>query len=214
MPYSHEVVSDGGIEVTTNRENGFLEDGNTPPVVVIKAREAGKQGNAITYAAQGTEVPPDDPTTPDTNERTEAEVFLTLSARGSHLCCGNEPMSLITEDNPLVPGEEIIVFATGLGLTDNQDAITTGQPTPAGTLAKVPLVADDFVSSQFGGRTAQVEFVGLMEGAVGVYQVNLLTNTDLADNPATPLWIAQQLFISNVITLPVKNLVPRPPPLF
>ena len=214
IPYSFDVISDGGIEVSTNRENGFLEDGNTPPVVVVKAREAGKQGNSITYAAQGTEVPDDDPNTPDTNERTEAEVFLTLSARGSHLCCGNEPLSLITEDNPLVPGEEIIVFATGLGLTDNQTAIATGQPTPAGTVANVPLVADDFVSSQFGGRTAQVEFVGLMEGTVGVYQVNLLTNTDLADNPATPLWIAQQLFISNVITLPVKNLVPRPPPDF
>lgn len=214
IPYGYEVVTDGGIEVSTNRENGFLEDGNTPPVVVVKAREPGKQGNEITYAAQGTEVPDDDPTTPDTNERTEAEVFLTLSARGSHLCCGNVPMSLITEDNPLVPGEEIIVFATGLGLTDNQKAITTGQPTPTGTVANVPLVANDFVSSQFGGRTAQVEFVGLMEGTVGVYQVNLLTNTDLADNPATPLWIAQQLFISNVITLPVKNLVPRPPPAF
>ena len=214
IPYSYEVISDGGIEVSTNRENGLLEDGNTPPVVVIKAREAGKQGNSITYAAQGTEVPEDDPATTDANERTEAEVLLTLSPRGSHLCCGNEPLSLITEDNPLVPGEEIIVFATGLGLTDNQGAIATGRPTPSGTVAKVPLVADDFVSSQFGGRTAQVEFVGLMEGTVGIYQVNLLTNTDLADNAATPLWIAQQLFISNVVTLPVRNLVPRPPPDF
>ena len=77
-------------------------------------------------------------------------------------------------------------------------------------MAKVPLVADDFVSSQFGGRTAQVEFVGLMEGSVGVYQVNLRTNTDLVDNPSTPLWIAQGLFISNATSLPVKNLVPRP----
>ena len=214
IPYSVAVESNDGIEVATNRENGFLEDGNTPPVVILKAREAGKQGNLITYAAQGTEVPDDDPNTPDTNERTEAEVLLTLSARGSHLCCGNEPFSLITEDNPLVPGERIIVFGTGLGLTDNQEAITSGKPTPDGAVAKVPLVADDFVSSQFGGRTAQVEFVGLMEGSVGVYQVNLRTNTDLADNPATPLWIAQGLFISNTVTLAVKNLVPRPPPDF
>ena len=50
-----------------------------------------------------------------------------------------------------------------------------------------------------------------MPGSVGVYQVNLRTNTDLVDNPATPLWIAQGLFISNAVTLPVKNLVPRPP---
>ena len=214
IPYSFEISPDAGIEVETNRESGFLEDGNTPPVVILKAREAGKQGNDISYAAQGTEVPQDDPTTPDTNERTEATVLLTLSARGSHLCCGNEPYSPITLENPLVPGELIIVFGTGLGLTDNQAAVATGRPTPEGTVAKVPLVAEDFVSSQFGGRTAQVEFVGLMEGSVGVYQVNLRTNTDLVDNPATPLWIAQGLFISNAISLPVKNLVPRPPTAF
>ncbi len=211
IPFGLEVSSGAGIEVVTNRENGFLEDGNTPPVVILKAREAGKQGNDITYAARGTEVPDDDPTTPDTNERTEAEVLLTLSARGSHLCCGNEPFSAITEENPVVPGELIIVFGTGLGLTDNQEDVETGRPTAEGTVANVPLVANDFVSSQFGGRTAQVEFVGLMEGSVGVYQVNLRTNTDIVDNPSTPLWIAQGLFISNTITLPVKNLVPRPP---
>ena len=214
IPYSLEVSPGAGIQVETNREGGFLEDGNTPPVVILKSREAGKQGNEISYAAQGTEVPQDDPTTPDTNERTEATVLLTLSARGSHLCCGNEPYSPITPENPLVPGELIIVFGTGLGLTDNQQAVATGQPTPEGAVAKVPLVAEDFVSSQFGGRTAQVEFVGLMEGSVGVYQVNLRTNTDLVDNPATPLWIAQGLFISNAISLPVKNLVPRPPTSF
>ncbi len=214
IPYSFEVSSGAGIEVETNRENGFLEDGNTPPVVILKARQAGKAGNRITYAAQGTVVPNDDPATPDVNERAEVDVKLTLSARGTHLCCGNEAFSLVTEQNPLVPGETIIVYGTGLGLTDNQNSVATGQPTPAGTVANVPLVADDFVSSQFGGRTAQVEFVGLMEGTVGVYQVNLRTNTDLADNPATPLWIAQGLFISNTVTLPVKNLVPRPPPAF
>ena len=211
IPYSFEVSAGAGIEVETNRENGFLEDGNTPPVVILKARQAGKQGNDITYAARGTEVPNDDPATPDVNERAEVDVLLTLSARGTHLCCGNEPFSLITEENPLVPGELIMVFGTGLGLTDNQDAVSTGTPTPSGAVANVPLVADDFVSSQFGGRTAQVEFVGLMEGTVGVYQVNLRTNTDLPNNPTTPLWIAQGLFISNTVTLPVKNLVPRPP---
>ena len=78
----------------------------------------------------------------------------------------------------------------------------------------VPLVADDFVSSLFGGRTAQLEFVGLMPGFVGVYQINLRTNTDLADNPQTPLTIAQVLFVSNTVTLPVKNLSPRDPPDF
>ena len=214
IPYGFEVSSGAGIEVTTNRENGLLEDGTTPPSIILTARMPGKQGNQISYAAEGTMIPEDDPNTSDVNERLEANVLLTLASGGTHLCCGNEPFSSITEDNPLVPGELIAVFATGLGLTDNQSAVVSGQPTPEGTVAKVPFNAADFVSSQFGGRTALVEFVGLMEGAVGVYQINLRTNTDLADNPATPLWIAQGLFISNTVTIPVKNLVPRPPPDF
>ncbi len=214
IPYSVSVSQGAGIQVSTNRENGFLEDGNTPPSIKLVARFAGKEGNRITYAAQGTVLPPDDPATPDVNEMAAADNLLTLSAIGTHLCCGNEPFSPITAENPVIPGEVIVIFATGLGLTDNQDPIRTGQPTPAGTVAKVPLVADDFVSSQFGGRTAQVEFVGLMEGSVGVYKVVLRTNTDLADNPATQLWIAQGLFVSNTVTLPVRNLVPRPPPAF
>ena len=61
IPYGFEVSSGAGITADTNRENGFLEDGNTPPVVVLQAREAGKAGNEITYAATGTVVPPDDP---------------------------------------------------------------------------------------------------------------------------------------------------------
>ena len=53
-------------------------------------------------------------------------------------------------------------------MTGNQKSVATGQPIPTGTVANVALVSDVFVSSQFGGRTAQVEFVGLMEGTVGV----------------------------------------------
>ena len=57
--------------------------------------------------------------------------------------------------------------------------------------------------------TALVDFVGLMPGQVGVYQLNLRLGDRLPDNPALPLTIAQVFFISNVVTIPVKNLRPR-----
>jgi hypothetical protein len=44
---------------------------------------------------------------------------------------------------------------------------------------------------------------------VGVYQLNLKLNGDLPDDPQTVLHVAQGLFISNVITFPVKNLRPK-----
>ena len=214
IPFAFSVSpDDAGITVVSNRENGFLEGGQTPPVVVLTAREAGRQGNDITYAAEGTPVQPDDPTTTNVNESLQG-IELTLTARGTNLCCGNEPFSPITDENPIVPGEVIVVFGSGLGLTDAQNLVQTGMPAPMAPPINVPLVADDFVSSLFGGRTAQLEFVGLMPGFVGVYQINLRTNTDLADNPQTPLTIAQVLFVSNTVTLPVKNLSPRDPPDF
>lgn len=214
IPFSFAVApDDAGITVVSNRENGFLEGGQTPPVVVLTARESGRQGNDITYAAEGTPVQPDDPTTTNVNESLQG-IELTLTARGTNLCCGNEPFSLITDENPIIPGEVIVVFGSGLGLTDAQDRVQTGMPAPMDTPINVPLVADDFVSSLFGGRTAQLEFAGLMPGFVGVYQINLRTNTDLANNPMTPLTIAQVLFVSNNVTLPVKNLSPRDPPEF
>jgi uncharacterized protein (TIGR03437 family) len=54
-----------------------------------------------------------------------------------------------------------------------------------------------------------VEFVGLMPGMVGIYQVNLRLNDDLPDDRNTTLFIAQQRFVSNTITFAVKNIRPR-----
>jgi uncharacterized protein (TIGR03437 family) len=118
----------------------------------------------------------------------------------------------VTEENPAVPGESIIVMGTGLGLTSPQPAnegLESGEPAPSAPLFRVPLVADDFVSSLAGGKTATVEFVGLMPGQVGIYQVNLRLNEDLPDDRNTPLAIFQVRFASNTITFPVKNLKPR-----
>lgn len=73
----------------------------------------------------------------------------------------------------------------------------------------MPFNALDFVSSIVDGRSAVIQFVGLMPGQVGVYQINMRINEGLEDNPAAPITIAQVFFISNVVTIPVKNLRPR-----
>ena len=81
--------------------------------------------------------------------------------------------------------------------------------TPAEPLFNVPFNADDFVSSIAGAKTAQVRFAGLAPLLIGVYQINLKILEDLPDDPALSLTIAQQRFISNPVTIPVKNLTPR-----
>ncbi len=199
--FSVTTSSGAGVIATTSEaveEAGTLLGGQTPPQVVIQSRQSGREGNEIEYSA----------TTSDATQ-------VTATARTSALCCGNDPFSPITLDNPAVPGETIIVYAAGLGLTSptpQSIGLASGQATPENRNdLTVPLVSEDFVSSRAGGRTATVEFVGLAPGFVGVYQLNLKLNEQLPDDPLTPLTVEQGFFISNTATVPVKNLFPQDP---
>jgi uncharacterized protein (TIGR03437 family) len=196
IPFTVSVSPNAMITATTEQDEGTLEGGRTPPVVKLTARVPGRQGNDITYTAASSD-----------------EAKLATSPRSTTLCCGNEPFSLITDENPAVPGETIVVFGSGLGLTAPLPAaqgLVSGEVTPLDPLFNVPAVAADFVASLAAGRTATVEFVGLMPGAVGVYQLNLRLNTDIADTPAAPLTIFPGPFISNLVTIPIRNVRPRP----
>jgi uncharacterized protein (TIGR03437 family) len=187
------------VQVTTEQGDGFLENGSTDPAVKLSARVSGKEGNKITFSAASSD-----------------ETVIRTSVRQLTLCCGNLPFSLITEENPAVPGEIITVFASGLGLTSPLPGtanLASGQPTPASPLFQAPYAFLDFVSSLIGVNesAATIQFAGLMPGFVGIYQINLKIFEGLPDNPRTPLTIAQRSFISNTVTIPVKPLEPKDP---
>ncbi len=186
------------IETDLEEDSNTLGGGRTPPVVFLTAREAGREGNEIGFNAESSDTIP-----------------VRLTAAGTTLCCGNEEFSLVTQENPAIPGEIIIVYGTGLGLTaplPQDEGLGTGMVTPGDPLFNVPFNADDFVSSVAGGKTAQVRFAGLAPLLIGVYQINLKILEDLPDDPTLTLTIAQQRFISNPVTFPVKNLTPRTEP--
>jgi hypothetical protein len=44
---------------------------------------------------------------------------------------------------------------------------------------------------------------GLVPGMIGVYEVQLQLSSSLPTNPNTQLFIAQNVFTSNIVTLPV-----------
>ena len=153
----------------------------------LRARVAGIEGNGIPFAASTT---------------TGSSVI--MSAFNTALCCANQAGAVITEDNPAVPGETIVVLASGLGLVSPQearDAMTTGQPYFGPALND----ATEFVSSLVGGKTANVLFAGLRVGSVGIYEVHLELNPDLPANPKTEATIAQSFEVSNIFTLPVSG---------
>lgn len=157
--------------------------------VRLRARIEGPQGNNITI--RGAAV--------DRNNNEAAQVIMT--ATNSRLCCANRGGSRVTEANPALPGETIIVYATGLGLPlgIGIDQLLTGDPF-RGPEVNQPI---EFVASLAGGRTANVIFARLIPGQVGVYEVQLELNSDLPSNPATQLTIAQRFQVSNIVTFPV-----------
>ena len=183
--------------------DGLIEainaDGGDPQVVAfpagvftrirLRARIEGPAGNDITI--RGSAV--------DKNNAEAAQVIMT--ATNSRLCCANRGGSRVTESNPALPGETIIVYATGLGLPKGIGIaeLLTGDPF-RGSDVNEPI---EFVASLAGGRTANVIFARLIPGQVGVYEVQLELNSDLPNNPATQLTIAQSFQVSNIVTFPV-----------
>lgn len=131
-----------------------------------------------------------------------AQVILT--ATNAATCCANTAGAPVNDDNPAVPGETIVVLATGLGLINPNDALFSAA---TGFKYEGPPInrPNEFVSSLAGGRTANVLFSGLMQGTVGIYEVHLELNSDLPTNPKTQLTIAQFTFVSNIVTFPVRN---------
>lgn len=142
----------------------------------------GPNGEGLTYSA-----------------KVSSGTSLILTALGSTTCCANVKGSLVTTDNPAVPGEIVYVLATGLGPTNPSD-IDTGKILPNST-NNPPVVPVDSVLA--GGTTANIVNVSPMAGNPGIYTVSFQLSTNLTTNPVTQLTIAQQAFISNVVTFPV-----------
>jgi phage tail sheath gpL-like len=158
--------------------------------ILLQARVQGPEGNNIPYSASAS---------------SGASVIMTPI--GNQLCCANVADTLVTADNPAVPGEMIYVLATGVGLpvlTDtNQPFITTGLPYPDSAPPTAPSVAMNAIA---GGKTADVISATLLPNSVGTYKVLLHLNPDLPTDPYSQLTIAQDVYVSNIVTLPIVNV--------
>jgi hypothetical protein len=160
--------------------------------LIIQARVPGPDGNNIPYSA--------------TSTHASGTATLIMTATNSTLCCANIAGSPVTQDNPAVPGETLLIYATGLGLpvvdASIQPLINTGVAYPANGPVTVPL---NFVSSLAGGSTANILRAGLQPGTVGVFEILLQLNTSLPTDPVTQIHIAQDIYLSNIVTFPVVS---------
>ncbi|HTS61296.1 MAG TPA: hypothetical protein VMH28_04695 [Candidatus Acidoferrales bacterium] len=157
--------------------------------ILLTARIQGPEGNGIPYGASA---------------NSGASVIMT--AIGTNLCCANVANSLVTQDNPAVPGEMIYVLATGVGVPtlndNNKSLIQTGYQYPPDGPETSPAVA---MNSIAGGKTADVISATLLPNSVGVYKVLLHLNPDLPTDPLSQLTIAQDVYVSNIVTIPIVS---------
>jgi uncharacterized protein (TIGR03437 family) len=169
--------------------------------IQLHAKIAGPEGDGITFSASA-----------DMGD--DAAVFLILTNDNTMLCCSNRAGSFVTPDNPAVPGETILVYATGLGTIEPANA-TAAEVT--GSQYKGPALNTPraFVSSLAGGTTANVISANLAPGMVGVYEVRLELGLGTQQSPLVQLTIAQNIYTSNIVTIPVidpNTQLGAPPP--
>ncbi len=133
---------------------------------------------------------------------------VTMTALNTELCCANVAGTAITQANPAVAGETIYLYATGLGLVTPdaaKNALNTGSAYdgPAQNNPNSP------VSSLAGGSTATVVSAGAEVGTIGIYKIVLELNSTINTNPYTQLTIAQDIYTSNIVTIPVYQPNPQ-----
>jgi uncharacterized protein (TIGR03437 family) len=168
--------------------------------IQLRAKVPGPEGNGITFGAT-------------TDMGDNANLLLILTNLSNTLCCANREGAPVTQANPAVPGETILVYATGLGTIEPAEA--TAAENTGGKYAG-PALNDPraFVSSLAGGSTANVISANLAPGMVGVYEVRLELGLGTPSSPLTQLTISQDIYTSNIVTIPVVNpnvQTPLPP---
>ena len=102
-------------------------------------------------------------------------------------------------------------FGTGLGTVNPLEAT---QAEDTGGKYKGPALNDprEFVSSLAGGSTANVISANLAPGMTGVYEVRLALGLGTPSSPLTQLTISQNIYTSNIVTIPVTNPDVQTPP--
>jgi len=104
----------------------------------------------------------------------------------------------VTDASPAQPGEYLVAYLAGMGLTDVQ--VPDGAVSPSNPLATVsvtPVVT-------LNGESVNVAFAGLTPGLVGLYQINFQVPPDASAGDLV-LQITQQGVAADAGTIAVAK---------
>ncbi|HTC89201.1 MAG TPA: hypothetical protein VK686_12930, partial [Bryobacteraceae bacterium] len=118
---------------------------------------------------------------------------------GAHIIAQHAAdFSLVSSSHPAKPGEYLVIYLVGMGVTD--PAVASGTQTPASPLAKVTKQPTVTVASQ----PASVVFAGLTPGFVGLYQINFQVPASVASG-VVEVDVTQNGVAANPTLLPVSD---------
>jgi uncharacterized protein (TIGR03437 family) len=195
--YSYTVVA---TDTLTSVANALINSINSAPdpnvfaflanennTIILSALIPGPAGEGIAVSATVT------------SATTTVAAALLLTATNAVTCCDNQQGALVTLDNPALPGEFVYLFATGLGPTNPSDQ-DTGQIFQGGSANPPAVPVDSVLTGSFSGNLVTT---ALLPGTVGVYYVLFQISPSATTDPLAQTTIAQQAFISNVVTFPI-----------
>ena len=196
--YSYTEVANDTISTVVDALVAAVNGGPDPYVYAVRANEynrmilyalvPGPAGDGVNIFGQVASIPAN---------AVGAQVNITVYNPAT--CCDHPAGLQVTADDPAIPGEALYTFATGLGPT-NPANIPSGFIYRGGN-NNPPAVFVDSILVQ--GLVATPMNVALAPDTAGVYYVEFALNTSLGTDLLSQMTIAQQLFVSNVVTFPI-----------
>jgi uncharacterized protein (TIGR03437 family) len=121
-----------------------------------------------------------------------------LLASGGAVFAQRADASFVSSAAPAKPGEALVLYLVGMGVTT--PPVATGQVPPTNPLASASLIP----TMTLDGETVVPFFYGLTPGFVGLYQINFIVPTD-AKTGTLNLTITQGNLSANAATLLVAR---------
>jgi uncharacterized protein (TIGR03437 family) len=194
-----ETATDTIATTTTNLVNA-INSGNDPYLYAVQANEYDRM-ILYAYAAgpSGENINIFEQTTTNVVANADVGAQLSITVYNPSTCCDAPANLPVTVENPAKPGEALYTFSTGIGPT-NPANIPSGFIYRGGN-DNPPAVFVDSILVQ--GLVATPMNVALVPDTVGIYYVEFALNPSLGTDAESQMTIAQQLFVSNVVTFPI-----------
>jgi uncharacterized protein (TIGR03437 family) len=198
--YSYTAVSTDSLNSIAIALANAINTANDPNVTAVSSASGTVTLLAKKSGSAGTGIPVSTSVTAATSGGTATETVVTTS---SSTCCSTNGSGAVTIFNPAQASEVITFLATGLGNVQDQSGNVITIPVGVPYAGTQPNSVTNLVNATVNGTGATVLDAGLANGTIGVYQVQVQMPSTLPSSGITSVYIAQNAFISNTVTLPV-----------